>query len=295
MRNENEMMELILGVARSDERVRGVYMNGSRTNPNAPKDLFQDYDIVYVVKETASYIEDEAWIDCFGERLYMQMPEKNDAMLGMEVDWENCYGYLIQLADGNRIDLHLVTLEYAQKDMLHDRLCVLLLDKDGALPAIPEATDADHWVKKPSKEEYFCCCNQFWWMLNSIGKGLWRGEVTYVMDMLNLHTRPELLKMLSWYVGIQNQFSCSVGKSGKYLKSYLPSEYYARLIDTYPQGDVDCIWQSVFVMCDFFEEIAGIVAEALDYVYPVQHACGSRKFLECTYELPQAADKFANL
>ena len=52
MRNEKEMMDLILGVAEKDERVRGVYMNGSRTNSNSRKDIFQDYDIVYVVSET---------------------------------------------------------------------------------------------------------------------------------------------------------------------------------------------------------------------------------------------------
>ena len=49
MRSEEEMMHLILQVAKDDERVRAVYLNGSRTNPNAPKDRFQDYDVVYVV------------------------------------------------------------------------------------------------------------------------------------------------------------------------------------------------------------------------------------------------------
>lgn len=295
MRSEKEMMELILEVARGDERIRGVYMTGSRTNPNAPRDVFQDYDIVYVVKETASFIEEEAWIDRFGERLYMQMPEKQDQLLGKGADWENCYGYLMQLADGNRIDLHLVTLEYAVKDMLHDRLCIMLLDKDGNLPAIPEATDEDHWVKKPLEIEYFCCCNEFWWMLNSVGKGLWRGEITYVMDMLNLHTRPQLLKILSWYVGAQNDFSCSVGKAGKYLSRYLSPENYARLIATYPQGEEEAIWKAVFGMCDFFDDMAKLVAETLGYRYPEEDARGSRLFLKCTYELPRDSDRFINL
>ena len=78
MRSEKEMMELILSVARKDERIRAVYMNGSRTNPNVKKDIFQDYDIVYVVKENRPFYEDERWIDRFGERLYMQCPEKSD-------------------------------------------------------------------------------------------------------------------------------------------------------------------------------------------------------------------------
>ena len=52
MRSEIEMYELLLNEARSDDRVRAVFMNGSRTNPNVPKDMFQDYDVVYVVTET---------------------------------------------------------------------------------------------------------------------------------------------------------------------------------------------------------------------------------------------------
>ena len=55
MRTEREMTALILGVAERDARVRAVFMNGSRANPNAPRDIFQDYDIVYVVEETASF------------------------------------------------------------------------------------------------------------------------------------------------------------------------------------------------------------------------------------------------
>ena len=43
MRSEQEMFDLILGIAKADPRVKAVYMNGSRTNPNADKDIFQDY------------------------------------------------------------------------------------------------------------------------------------------------------------------------------------------------------------------------------------------------------------
>lgn len=52
MRTEQEMLNLILSIAKNDEQIHAVYMNGSRTNPNADKDIFQDYDIAYVVDET---------------------------------------------------------------------------------------------------------------------------------------------------------------------------------------------------------------------------------------------------
>ena len=74
MRTEREMTALILGVAERDARVRAVFMNGSRANPNAPRDIFQDYDIVYVVEETASFRAQPGWVDVFGERLVMQTP-----------------------------------------------------------------------------------------------------------------------------------------------------------------------------------------------------------------------------
>jgi hypothetical protein len=47
--------DLILDVAKADQRIRAVYMNGSRANPNIKKDKYQDYDIVYVVTETESF------------------------------------------------------------------------------------------------------------------------------------------------------------------------------------------------------------------------------------------------
>jgi hypothetical protein len=56
MRTETQMMDLILSVASQDERIRAVYMTGSRTNADAPEDLFQDYDIVYVVTELGSFL-----------------------------------------------------------------------------------------------------------------------------------------------------------------------------------------------------------------------------------------------
>jgi len=49
MRSEEEMYKLFMDIAKADNSILAVYMNGSRTNKNVPKDIFQDYDIVFVV------------------------------------------------------------------------------------------------------------------------------------------------------------------------------------------------------------------------------------------------------
>ena len=107
MRNEEQMYALIMDTAKADARILAVYMNGSRTNPNVPKDLFQDYDIVYVVRKTKSFIEDRDWIHRFGTVLYMQYPDEHPDYPN---DRENHYGWLMQFEDGVRIDLTVQTI-----------------------------------------------------------------------------------------------------------------------------------------------------------------------------------------
>ena len=80
----------------TDARILAVYMNGSRTNDNAVRDIFQDYDIVYVVEQTRPFIEDAGWIERFGEILYMQCPEALDLECGIPCNPEENYGWLMQ-------------------------------------------------------------------------------------------------------------------------------------------------------------------------------------------------------
>ena len=286
MRSEEEMFDLILNTAREDERIRAVILNGSRTNPNAIKDIFQDYDILYVVEETKSFREDKNWIDRFGKRLYMQYPEES---VYYPSDVENCYGWLIQFADGNRLDLHVCTLSHALKEIKEEKLSKILLDKDRSFPNIPESSDEDHWVKKPTKEQFFCTCNEFWWCLNNIAKGLWREEVPYVMDMLNYCVRPMLIRLLEWKIGFQTDFSVSVGKSGKYMHRWLSEEEWNTFLKTYPSGCASDIWKCVFIMCDLFNEIAKKVSSKMNIVYNKVEADNSLKFLKDVSSLPKDA------
>lgn len=182
MRTEREMTTLILGVAERDARVRAVFMNGSRANPNAPRDIFQDYDIVYVVEETASFRAQPGWVDVFGERLVMQTPDEMDHTAGQPTDLARCYGYLMQFADGNRIDLRLMTLPRALEECQSDSQTIVLLDKDGILPPLPLPSDTAYHIRRPDQTAFAGCCNEFWWTLPYVAKGLWRGRVTYALD-----------------------------------------------------------------------------------------------------------------
>ena len=283
MRSEKEMLDLIINTANEDPRIRAAYLEGSRVNPTVHADIFQDYDVVYVVEETKSFREDPSWIDRFGKRLYMQYPE-DSAYFPSDV--ENCYGWLMQFADGNRLDLHVCTMETVKRDL---ELYRVLVDKDNLLPSEPVKTEEIYWVKKPTPEQFHDTCNEFWWCLNNVAKGLWRKEIPYVMDMVNIYVRPMLTRIVEWKIGVDNHFSVSAGKCAKYMERYVSEDIYRRYLATYSSAETEAIWDSVLGMCDLFHEIAAELSEAMEYPYDDTEAENGRAYLEHVRRLPEDA------
>lgn len=289
MRNETEMYNLILDIAKKDERIRAVYMNGSKTNPNVPKDIFQDYDIVYVVTETESFIKEQHWIDIFGERLMLQEPDKLDQGIGMERDFSQSYTYLMLFTDGNRLDLHIETIESMRKSYGTDSLTLPLLDKENCLPAIPPATDRDYYVKRPTAGDFDSCTNNFWWCSQNVAKGLWRDELSYAQLMFIYTIRDALDKMVSWWIGMQHNFELSAGKLGKYFKNYLPEHFWRMYEQTYADSNSDNMWEAMFKACELFRILAQDVANHCNFIYPLEDDRNMTRYLQQVKELSKDA------
>jgi aminoglycoside 6-adenylyltransferase len=264
MRSEQEMYKLILDTAQSDDRIRAVIMNGSRANPNAPRDIFQDFDIVYIVTEVASFKKDPKWIDRFGELMIMQLP---DDMQDPPPSNDDRYAYLMQFADGNRIDLTLYSI-LKLNELDRDSLSVLLLDKDGLIEPFPPSNEGDYLPKPPTSKAFADCCNEFWWVCPYVAKGLWREEIIYAKYMLNQVVREQLMKMLAWHIGIKTQFSSNPGKYGKYYKQYLEPELWDMLLQTYSEAGYDHTWEALDIMCQLFRIVTLSVAEHFGFEYP---------------------------
>jgi aminoglycoside 6-adenylyltransferase len=263
MRSEQEMLALIVKTAEDDERIRAVIMNGSRTNPNAPRDIFQDFDIIYVVTDVAAFQDDGQWIKRFGELMILQMPED---MEDPPPSNDGSFTYLMQFTDGNRIDLTLFPLTKLN-DLGKDSLSLLLLDKDGLIEPFPPSSDSDYLPTPPTAKAFADCCNEFWWMCPYVAKGLWREEIVYAKSIFE-HVREELMKMLTWYVGVKTQFIRSPGKLGKYLKQYLEPELWALLQQTYADASDAHTWDALDAICTLFRTTACYVAAQFGFAYP---------------------------
>ena len=275
MRTEQEMMDLILSVANSDERIRGVLLSGSRADLSIPKDQYQDYDIGFAVTDMKPYFNNPTWVEeKFGKPLIMQMPE---TLRRAENDGN--FFYLMIFPDGVRIDLSFIF----DKAYIDDgEPSIVLLDKDNGDGLIPPITiDNKYWnITPPTALDYRSNCSNFWWCLNNVAKGIMRDELSYVMNMLHDAVRCNLIEMINWFIGIQYEFNISTGKDCKFIKKYLPLELYARYAASYSDSNYENIWKSIDTMCDLFPLLALPVAEHFGFLYHQDEEDGMREYLK---------------
>lgn len=266
MRSEAEMMKLILDYARTDERVRLVGMEGSRLDPDAPKDCFQDYDITYIVTEMDSFKAHDAWLDYFGKRIIMQKPE---AMSLFAPELGGWFSYLMLFTDGNRIDLKLVPLEDLEKYAASESRLAILLDKDQRLPESIAPSNRDFVVHPPSAIHFDDCCNEFWWVAAYVAKGLCRDEFLYAADHLNAYVRPSLLRMLTWEAAANTPAGAVIpGKSYKYLFRHAPENVMRQVEATFQNASITDLWDSLFLCLDLFRQSSKAASRMLGFPYP---------------------------
>lgn len=286
MRTEREMLDLILRYAEEHDEVRAVIMNGSRVNPTLKGDLFQDYDVVYLVRSVEPFRRNPDIPRYFGDIMILQTPED---MLDPPPEGGEGYAYLMQFSDGNRIDLGFFPIEDVNL-ITGDSLSRVLLDKDRLIGELPLPSEARYLPQKPSAKAFDDCCNEFWWLNPYVAKGLWRGEMIYSKHFLDCVMRAQLMKMLTWYFGIHTDFQRSPGKFGRYLQGYLPDDIWAQLEATYSSASIEEVWESLFVMGDLFGKLSNVVAKNFGFDYPGEEARKVSEYISLIRNLPQDAE-----
>ena len=253
MRTDTEMMNLILQIADTLE-VEAIALSGSRTNPQAPKDEFQDYDVVYIVENLNDLLSDLSWLDQFGMRLIEQHNVLGHRRL-----------YLMLFEDGNRIDLTLCPKEYTQEWVDSEANFEVIKDDKGLFEAY-QPNSKRYWTAPPTEEEFAASCNEFWWVSAYVVKAIRRNQLIYATDHLYGICQQELLKVLAWQV-TSDKGAVDIGKNYEYLFQYLPAgqeKEFSALLDL---SSFDKITQSLFDTMGLFNREAQILAQKMGFTY----------------------------
>lgn len=253
MRTETEMFDVILQTAKVLQ-VDAVAMSGSRANPRAPKDEFQDYDVVYIVDDLEYLISDLSWLDQYGNRLIEQHNVLGHRRL-----------YLMLFEDGNRIDLTLCPKEYIQEWVDSEANFEVIKDDKGLFDSyIP--SPKRYWTAPPTEEDFAATCNEFWWVSAYVVKGIRRNQLIYATDHLYGICQQELLKVLAWQV-TSDRGVVDIGKNYKYLFQYLPAEQEKEFSVLLDLSSFDKITQSLFATMGLFNREAQILAQKMGFTY----------------------------
>ena len=253
MRTETEMFNVILQTAKVLQ-VDAVAMSGSRTNPNAPKDEFQDYDVVYIMEDLDGLTADLAWLEEFGKRMIEQHVLLDHRRL-----------YLMLFEDGNRIDLTLCPKDHIQEWVDSEADFTVLEDTKG-LFAPYSPNPQRYWTSPASEIDFEKACNEFWWVSAYVVKGICRNQLIYATDHLYDICQQELLKVLAWQVA-SDKGTVDVGKNYKYLFNYLPAEKekgFSALLDF---SSKEKITQSLFATMQLFHQEAQSLAHKMGFDY----------------------------
>ena len=258
MRTEPEMLDLIFQTAKVLQ-VEAVAMSGSRTNPKAPKDEFQDYDVIYVVDDLDNLTSDLSWLDQFGTRIIEQ-----HNVLG------NRHLYLTLFEDGNRIDLTLCPKNHIQEWVDSEADYTVLKDEKGLF--VPYSPNPQrYWTSPASAIDFEKACNEFWWVSAYVVKGICRKQVIYATDHLYEICQQELLKVLAWQVA-SDLGTVDIGKNYKYLFQYLPTEKEKEFSALLDFSSVEKLTQSLFATMQLFHQEAQILAQEMGFDYDMEVA-----------------------
>lgn len=253
MRTETEMLDLILQIAKTLQ-VKAVAMSGSRTNPKAPKDEFQDYDVVYVVDDLDNLTSDLSWLDQFGKRIIEQEVALNHRRLN-----------LMLFEDGNRIDLTLCPKEHIKEWVDSEAGFTVLEDPEHLFEHYSQNLER-YWTSPASAIEFEKACNEFWWVSAYVVKGICRKQVIYATDHLYDICQQELLKVLAWQVA-SDRGKVDIGKNYKYLFNYLPAEKEKQFSNLLDFSSKEKITQSLFATIKFFHQEAQSLAQKMGFDY----------------------------
>ena len=253
MRTDQEILGLILETAKKLQ-VNAVAISGSRIDTKAPKDEFQDYDLVYVVDDIDNLTSDLSWLDQFGKRIIEQ-----------EVTLGHRRLYLILFEDGNRIDLTLCPKDHINEWVDSEADFTVLNDPQGLfVPYAP--TPKRYWTEPASATDFDKSCNEFWWVSTYVVKGICRKQIIYATDHLYGICQQELLKILAWMVA-RDRGVVDIGKNYKYLFNYFPAEKEKEFSNLLDFSSLDKITQSLFSMMQLFHHEAQNLAQKMSFDY----------------------------
>ncbi|HXV43173.1 MAG TPA: aminoglycoside 6-adenylyltransferase, partial [Anaerolineae bacterium] len=265
----DDVVENLIRWADQQDLVRAVVLTSSRAIPNAPVDLFSDYDVILSLPSIEPFHADRTWLEVFGPVLAVY----RDPLI--DEDGLVRSAYVVQYENGLKIDFNLWPVELLERVAKRDHIIAefdagyqVLLDKDGLTIDLKPPTYSAYIPTPPTEAHYFELLEGFFLDTTYVAKFLWRDDVMAAKHILDHSLKQEHLRpMLEWRVEIDHGWSVKPGSYGRGLKKWLRPDLWTELENTYTGLEPEANWTALFKTIALFRKVALEVGQQLGYAY----------------------------
>ncbi|WP_390406327.1 aminoglycoside 6-adenylyltransferase [Lacticaseibacillus jixiensis] len=253
----------IIAQAAQDPAVAAIGTEGALNDVALQADEWSDLDVTIFVKTDAT-IDKQAYITAFGAPVIVQHLLNQDMFGPSSAIWDT---YLVRYAKTQRIDWKFAPAADIDAYLASDSLNTLVWQA-GIGAVTPRATSAQtHAVQLPTAEEFADSVNELLWCAGNVAKGLHRQQLLYANEMLNLHVRSELLRLLAWQVALDHS-DFDAGACYKHLPEALERNQRQMLANSYAQASLADTAHSLAQVLDLAEAASVAVANGCGYPVP---------------------------
>ena len=259
MRDSSQIMDIVLTSAKEEPDIRAVFQTGSRVNPNVKRDIYQDYDIIYCVKDPEIFINREDFLEKFGERIftYFLGPE-NEEVGGASFVWT------LLLIDGVRIDLSFYPISKISSLIIENTLINLLMDKDNIIKELPISSDISYRIDRPTKNIFENKCREFFYYCLDIVPYLIRGDMVgsykvygNIISSLNI--------VLGWLIAEEKEYKINLGKNNRFILENIEENFKEAYLRLYQAVDRESYFVALLEALALFRKFGLTLAERLGY------------------------------
>ena len=260
----------LMGWGESQSLVRAMILTSTRAIPNQKSDRLSDYDVILALRDVQPYFSDRGWLEAFGQVLVLYRDPLN-----MENGYPSA-GYVVQFADGLKIDFSLWALEILQKIAAGEQLPPefdagyrVLLDKDHLTDGLRKPTYQAYIPTPPSEAAYQKAIEEFFLEAIYVAKYLWRDDRIAARYILNQYMKHEhLIPLLEWHLELSHNWAVKTGLYGRGLQKWLRPDLMAQLEATYSGVSLAESWTALAQTMTLFRKAALEVGEQMGFVYP---------------------------
>lgn len=281
-------MMKVLEIAVEHPGIRAVFQTGSRVNPVVSRDIMQDYDIIYCVKDVQTFIEPQGFLEKLGNPILVHTPHPKTATTMAP---EKTHRLFALYEEGFSVDFIFYPVEDISELIAKETLLLILMDKDNLISQLPGSSDIGYRVTRPTKYEFAKVVEIYFYQITQTVKHLYRANAVAAIDEYD-GARDALHQMLAWVTALEKDFKINVGKNYRFLDENLNEEWREIYHDTFSSLDPTTFWEALLKSMTLFRRTGLEVAESLSFEYPKQQDVRVSAYVRKIWQQYQRTDYF---